>query len=280
MKKVLLTVFVCLLAYTTTIFACIVAGGAPTPVAPATEACPNSDPNDLIVTQYSTTGTLNTTKIVVSKQGVDSTGTTIDLIVGLSDNGAFDFIGSDGAALDYGEYQFRAFSYDQTALNTLASQLNPLLPLLGYPTIPVGADGNVNLADVFSTLNLVFPGLTIQDVEYAICSFLPGLGFGLDYGLSSAYTVTWKATGCIIGMDNVDKNAFAANINVTNNTATVLLNTNKTTQIAVYNVNGTLVEQFTANTSTFSFPIDQYSNGLYLVRATSGNQTVATKFVK
>lgn len=280
MKKVLLTVFVCLLAYTATALACIVDGGAPTPVAPATEACPNSDPNDLIVTQYSSTGTLNTTKIVVSKAGVDSTGAAVDLIVGLSDNGAFDFVGSDGAVLDYGDYQFRAFSFNQAELNALAAGLNPLLPFLELPTIPVGADGTVNLVDVFSTLNLVFPGLTVQDVEYAICDFLPGLNFSLNYGLSSAYTVTWKASGCVIGMDNVDKNTFTANVNVTNNTATVLLNTNKTTQIAVYNVGGTLVEQFTASTSTFSFPIDQYSNGLYLVRATNGNQTVATKFVK
>ncbi|MBL7787343.1 MAG: T9SS type A sorting domain-containing protein [Chitinophagales bacterium] len=278
MKKVLLTIFVCVVVCTMTALACIVNGGSPTPIAPATEACPNSDPNDLIVTQYSTTGTLNTTKIVVSKQGVDFTGATIDLIVGLSDNGAFDFVGSDGNVLNYAEYQFHAFSYDQTALNALATQINPLWAM-GEP-IPVDSNGNVHLGYIFSILNELFPGLTLQDVEYAFCTFAPGLGINFDYGLSNPYTIVWKATGCIIGMDNVDKNAFAANINVTNNTATVLLNTNKTTQIAVYNVNGTLVEQFTANTSTFSFPIDQYSNGLYLVRTTSGNQTVATKFVK
>lgn len=280
MKKVLLTVFVCLLAYTMTVIACIVDGGAPTPVAPATEACPNSDPNNLIITQFSTTGTLNTTQVVITQQGLDSLGVTVDLIIGLSDNGAFNFLDSANVALPYGDYQFHVFAYNQAELNALATDLNPLLEILDYPTIPIGADGNVNLSDVFSTLNLVFPGLTIQDVEYAICDFLPGLGFDLDYGLSSSYTVTWKASGCAIGVDNVAKNAFTADINVTNNTATVLLNTNKTTQIAVYNVNGVLVEQFTANTSTFSFPIDQYSNGLYLVRATSGNQTVATKFVK
>lgn len=249
---------------------CAVDGGAPTPVAPATEACAsNFNANDLVIGSYSSQGSLNTTQIVVSTMVNDSS-----LIVGLSDNGAFDFAtGNAGAAFAYGDYQFTVFSYNQTELNALAAQLNPLLPLLGYPTIPTDANGNVSLTNVFSTLALVFPGLTIEDVQYAICTFLPTLGASLNYGLSAPYTVTWKASGCVSGINTATDN----NINVTVNSTTAIidLNSSASANVAIFDLSGkTLAQQVVSGSATFD--ISAYPAGMYIVRANN----VTTKFVK
>ena len=280
MKKVLLSVLG--LAFAFNSFSgvaqptsCALAGGAPTPVAPVSVVCANNfNANDLAITSYSSQGSLNTIQVVVSQlQPNDSS-----LIVGLSDNGAFDFTTANaGAALAYGDYQFRVFTYNQVELNALAAQLNPLLPLLGYPTIPTDANGNVSLSNVFSTLALVFPGLTIEDVEYAICSFLPTLGASLPYGLSDPYTVTWQADGCLSGINDAQANAI--NVSTNNSTAIVNLNNSAATTVGIFDLNGKAVAMQTVN-GTATFDISAYPAGMYIVRANNGATTTTTKFVK
>jgi hypothetical protein len=280
MKKVLLSVLG--LAFAFNSFSgvaqptsCALAGGAPTPVAPVSVVCANNfNANDLAITSYSSQGSLNTIQVVVSQlQPNDSS-----LIVGLSDNGAFDFTTANaGAALAYGDYQFSVFTYNQVELNALAAQLNPLLPLLGYPTIPTDANGNVSLSNVFSTLALVFPGLTVEDVEYAICSFLPTLGASLQYGLADPYTVTWQAAGCPSGINDAQANAL--NVSTNNSTAIVNLNNSAATTVGIFDLNGKAIAMQTVN-GVATFDISAYPAGMYIVRANNGATTTTTKFVK
>ncbi|MBK9458864.1 MAG: T9SS type A sorting domain-containing protein [Sphingobacteriales bacterium] len=256
---------------------CALAGGAPTPVAPVSVVCANNfNANDLAITSYSSQGSLNIIQVVVSQlQPNDSS-----LIVGLSDDGAFDFTTANaGAALAYGDYQFRIFACNQDELNVLADQLNPLSPLLCYcpSTMPFDANGNARLIDLFSTLALVFPGLTVEDVEYAICSFLPTLGASLPYGLSDPYTVTWQADGCLSGINDAQANAI--NVSTNNSTAVVSLSNSAATTVGIFDLNGKALAMQTVN-GTATFDISAYPAGMYVVRANNGATTTTTKFVK
>ncbi len=280
MKKVLLSVLGFAFAFNSfSGFAqpnsCAVVGGAPTPVPPTTMVCANNfNANDLAITSYSSQGSLNTIQVVVSQlQPNDSS-----LIVGLSDNGAFDFTTANaGAAFAYGDYQFRIFACNQAELNVLAAQINATNPFSWPPLMPFDANGNARLIDLFSTLALVFPGLTVEDVEYAICSFLPTLGASLQYGLADPYTVTWQAAGCPSGINDAQANAL--NVSTNNSTAIVNLNNSAATTVGIFDLNGKAIAMQTVN-GTATFDISAYPVGMYLVRANNGATTTTTKFVK
>ncbi|MBK9458865.1 MAG: T9SS type A sorting domain-containing protein [Sphingobacteriales bacterium] len=250
---------------------CALADVAPTPVAPVSVVCANNfNANDLAITSYSSEGWFNTIQVVVSQlQPNDSS-----LIVGLSDNGAFDFTTANaGAALAYGDYQFRIFACNQADLNALAHQLDDPLPW--EPSLPFDANGNARLIDLFSILALVFPSLTVEDVEYAICSFLPTLGASLPYGLSDPYTVTWQADGCLSGINDAQANAI--NVSTNNSTAVVSLSNSAATTVGIFDLNGKALAMQTVN-GTATFDISAYPAGMYVVRANNG--TTTTKFVK
>ncbi len=57
-------------------------------------------------------------------------------------------------------------------------------------------------------------------------------------------------------------------------------NSEKIENVTIYSVTGQLLASFKNETNTFSADVSAYSNGIYLVTATSNNQTSSMKFLK
>src|SRR5690606_32355662 len=57
-------------------------------------------------------------------------------------------------------------------------------------------------------------------------------------------------------------------------------NSEKIENVNIYSVTGQLLASFKNETNTFSADVSAYSNGIYLVTATSNNQTCSMKFLK
>ena len=284
MKKFVL--FTLLLACFPVLFAsaqCAEAGAAPEPVAPTTEVCANDFViTDLQIESYSTNpGVFTTNKIVVSRH----TGTTPDssMIVGVSEDGQFAFPTSGEP---YGDYQFRVFAFNQADLNALAVSINPILGALGYPVIPIDGSGNVNLADVFTSVSTI-PGyeeLTVEQVEYVICVFLPSLPGNptLNFALSSPYTVHWKET-CQVGVNTPATTSLPLQVTATATTAYINVdNFRQGTPLTmnVYDLTGRLVTRTTFSTATYELSIADWAAGHYFVQVQNGSTTTTGRFVK
>lgn len=291
MKKLVLTLFVagalCLgLQAQTPNCAAEQLGAAPNPVKTTDCVLQDGSQTDcLLISTWNDPGVFVNRKIVVSlPQEVE--GVLTDIIQGVSDDGRFNF-GDDGTGTPFptGTYTFTAFAFNQSELDALAATINPLLPILSYPTIPIPAD----LATVFNVLKGVLGPISIADVEDAICNFLPSIlpTATLPYSVSdNPYTVDVVASGCVcgVGIDNpASETAF--NVQVSPIPAVNFVNISiqtiaPQTSVKVFDVTGKLVDSFVAYDRQVSLDVSRYQSGLYVVSVSNGATNRNVKFVK
>ncbi len=277
--------------------------GAPQPVAPTTTACNDgsTDGSELEITSWdSEISGFNNYQIVITAPSLpllNADGTvhidTNDLdgdgdveeqeegeaIIGLSDDGTFDFSGFAA-----GDYTFTAFAFNQAELDGVAGFINPLLPALtgdpNFPPIPVPAA----LGEVFGALDAALGPITICDVEYAVCSLLAGLPGAptLAYSKATSYTVS---VDVCTGIEETAVNNSLAITSLSpmpaSNTVNIELNNprHEDVTISVYSIEGQLVET-TSAIDALTLDISRYANGMYLVNVTNGLETVTTKMIK
>jgi hypothetical protein len=261
-------------------------GAAPNPAQPTICVLQDGSQTDcLLISTWNDPGTFANRKIVVTYPTLVD-GALVDIIQGVSDDGTYNF-GNDGTGNPYpvGMYKFTAFAFNQSELDALAATLNPLLPILTYPTIPIPAD----LAQVFAVLSGVLGPISILDVEGAICDFLPSIlpTATLPYSVSdNPYEVSVVAAGCTcgVGIDDVN-NDYSFNVSVSPVPAYNFVELNvqtimPQTKVAVYDVTGKLVENFTTSDKKVTLDINRYQAGMYVVSVSNGTITKNTKFVK
>lgn len=261
-------------------------GGAPNPEQPTICVLQDGSQTDcLLITNWNDPGTFANRKIVVTFPTLVD-GVLVDIIQGVSDDGTYDF-GDDGTGNPYpaGTYKFTAFAFNQSELDALAATINPLLPILTYPTIPTPAD----LAVVFDVLSGVLGPISIEDVESAICDFLPSIlpTATLPYSVSdSPYDIAVVASGCVcgVGIENpVYDNSFSVSVSPVpaNNFVELSVQTiTPQTEVSVYDVTGKLVTNFTTSDKNIPLDITAYRAGMYIVSVSNGTTTQNTKFVK
>lgn len=276
MKKALLSLFlICVVALSVNAQECEseILGAAPSPVPPTDQAgTDGSDTDCMIVQEWNNPGTFSDYNVVVTEP--DSS-----FIVGVSIDGAFDFSG-----FSEGDYTFTAFAFNQADFDQLAEDINPLLPLLSYPPIPLPA----TLDNVFNTLGDVLGDITVPDVEDAICNFLPTVApdAEITYSVSEAPYVLSVAAGnnaCDgVGIDDI---ALTTNVTLAPVPAVDFINVGIESNdyaltVSIYNVNGQLVNQKVTADRNVTFNIADLSSGMYFVEVSNGIDAITEKFVK
>ncbi|OWY21835.1 T9SS C-terminal target domain-containing protein [Sphingobacteriales bacterium UPWRP_1] len=291
MKKLLLT-FSAFALFTTGAFAQTpncddeVLGAAPNPTPPTECVLQDGSQTDcLLITQWNDPGTFSDRRIVITFP-TDTGSAVVDIVRGVSTDGTFNF-SNDGTGTPYptGTYKFTAFAFNQSELDALAALINPLLPILSYPTIPVPAE----LSQVFDVLSGVLGPITIEDVEGAICDFLPTLlpTASLPYSVSdNPYEVDVQTSGCVcgVGIENpLAVSALSVSASPVPAVTAVTLNIQSVapqTSVAVYDVAGRLVDNFTTTNKQHTLDISRYNAGMYVVSVSDGKSTTHTKIVK
>lgn len=288
MKKLLLTTFLCLLFFQLGYSQCNTEGGAPEPVKPVSQVCNNgSDKENLEITQWNTSPTTFTNKLIAITTPlktimVGNTQVTDHFIIGLSENGVFDFSNDgSGAAYPAGDYGFTVFSFNQKDLDTLATHLNKDSTLLGF----IGLDSipccPANLWDIFTIVEgFNFP-LTFDTIEFSICFLLPNFNETLNYDLSETYNVTVKP--CATGIENnglINNNNF--NLILLNNKLKIELPLQplESTWLKIYNTLGqTMYSAALSNKSTL-LETNNWDSGVYIASVQTGNTIISKKIIK
>lgn len=268
---------------------CAAVGGVATNM-PAQILQNGSDQNNLVVNSWSTqpSGTDDHLFVVLSSD-VDDNGD--NLIVGVSEaDGSFDFSNDGtGAAYPLGEYCFRGFSYNQTELDDLAAEVNPLLPLLSVPTIPIPA----TLSNVFSVLS-VLGDLTIPSVITAIEVTLPGLM--LDVNLCYAVAETGHCVEVVetITIDpvGIDTPTAVNSLTQVNNfpnpfsgETTISFDVQKAQLVNfnLYDLTGKLIfeKEISANhgTNSYTFSANDLASGMYFYALSNGTTTKTNRMI-
>lgn len=263
-----------------------VIGAAPNPTPPTECVLQDGSQTDcLLITQWNDPGTFANRRMVITFP-TDTGSATVDIVQGVSADGTFNF-GNNGTGNPYpvGTYKFTAFAFNQTQLDALAALINPLLPILSYPTIPVPAE----LSQVFDVLKGVLGPITIDDVEGAICDFLPTLlpSATLPYSVSdNPYEVNVVASGCVCGV-GIDSPLASGNFNVSLSPvpAVSFVNINiqsntPQTRVTVYDISGKMVDNFVTNSKNHTLDVSNYNSGMYVVTVTDGKTSSSSKFVK
>ena len=223
---------------------------------------------------------------VVLGPEVDAAGDAI--IVGVSEaDGTFDF-SDDGSGEPHqlGTYTFVGFAYNQAELDDLATQLNPLLPVLSLPPIPTPA----TLANVFSVVGSVVGDLTIPAVESAVTETLPTLLPGFEL----CFAVAENGHSVEVVLDvGIEDNIVATNDFTTvsnfpnpfsvNTTVSFDVTKPQLVNFSVYDLTGRVVfeQEVSANegVNEIDFEAADLNSGMYIYTLDNGAESVTKRMI-
>ncbi len=271
--------------------------GSGVPV-PPTSCALNTGENagDLEITEFAINPQEGYTfSLIVSTPTIDTEGNEENLIVGLTDNGVFDFSNDvvSGGAFDPGTYGFTSFVYQQDALDeiTTLAATNPITAGIGF----VGGEtlgeviGIVRTSAVVELLN--GGPVTIEDFLFSILPLISDV-LGTD-----PLCVDWATGDEVYNVEVVD-NAADCTVGIeditTNNTLSIYPNpassmtnisfksdVNGELQINLYDLAGKLVKSELAyvNAGENNIPVltDDINSGVYLLQLNAGAESVTKR---
>lgn len=140
-----------------------------------------------------------------------------------------------------------------------------------------GTDTDIYFSeDNGATWSVIFPG-NGQNQLYEIEFFENGSGL-----ISGSGGIIIKFEDVFLGTETnqIPENELISFYNSNTQTFNIQSKNQKIEKVAIYNINGQLVETFTNDSNGFIAEVSGYSNGVYLVTVSSNDQTSSLKFLK
>lgn len=267
-------------------------GTAHEPVPPTTTACQDgSDMDNLTITAWEDQPDYFQDRLIIVTTDsmtriVNDEEITGEFVIGVSTDGRFDF-SDDGTGQPYatGEYKFTVMAYNQADVDELAQSINPFLPILfpdseieSIPCCPA------NLAEIFEVIEDIGGAIRIHDFEVMICETLLILQLGMEYSLSTPYTVAVESCGTV----GIAANPVNPSVQIIPNPSTDLITltlpnpTATTSKVAIYDVKGQLVVNHLIHQAAkdLSIVVEDYDQGIYWITLEQDGEKHYTKFVK